>query len=176
MLPVFTIIFFGVMYVKNASVLAQQNMSKARACAWKYSNDACEGELMDPECKPVLQQSNTPDTLFRTDIPPKKAGSNSQPQLDNKVGQYINNATDDDPPAGGLAGLLRGAVGDILKFVADIFENDKVDVSVARQLSTAKVLGNRRVTVAAGYRISCNVKAKTIKDVFLDFFDAVNPF
>jgi hypothetical protein len=176
MLPVFAIIFFGVMYVKNASVVALVNLSKARECAWTYSNDACEN--LPPGCEEGSRLNlNTPDTLFRTD---KHSGGHEgappDPALRQKVDDVTRDATASKGGDSGLTGLLKGAVGELLGLVAEIFDNKKRDLSVAGTIPTGAVLGNRQVTISSGYRISCNVKAKTIIDVFLDFFDAVNPF
>jgi hypothetical protein len=177
MLPVFTIIFFGVVYVKNASVVALENLSKARECAWTYSNNACQ--TLPAGCEEGKRLNlNTPDTLFRTD---KASSSSSDPSDDDtamkdKVTTLSQDATLPEGNSSGLAGALKSAVGTLLEGVAAIFENDKRDISVARDLNTGKVLGNRKVTVSSGYRMPCNVPAKTIGEVFMDFFDAVNPF
>jgi hypothetical protein len=176
MLPVFTIIFFGVMYVKNASVVALVNLSKARECAWTYSNNACEN--LPPGCEDGQRLNlNTPDTLFRTDKPnPRHEAPPDDSGLKETVTNLNDKATDGADSDPGLKGVLKGAVKTLLGWVAGIFENDKRDISVAQTISKAAVLGNRKVTVSAGYRIPCNEKAQTLGEVFLKFLDAVNPF
>jgi hypothetical protein len=179
MLPVFAIVFFGVMYIKDATITAQTNLSKVRRCAWQYSNEACESDLskIDPICQNSMLNSNTPDTLFRTDQPVSRGDEvPTDPALRTKVDDYNKKATTKNEKDSGLMGELKEAVLSTLSFVGELFENKKTNVSASKTIATGKILGNRKVTVGVGYRISCNVKPKTLKDLFLEFLDAVNPF
>jgi hypothetical protein len=202
MLPVFTIIFFGVMYVKQSTIVSMQNLSKVRHCAWVYSKAACDmdaarsmkGDPLDPECEkfemgkdcgdrpndPSCQRDmNAPDTLFRTDkgSAPATGGATDTAQ-NSGMGDKITDM--EKAQQGGKsskkAGGFKGVLMDALKGLVSAFGNEKFDMKVQKQLQQGKVLGNRRVTIATGYKMSCNTKPRTLWQLLGDLLSPLSPF
>jgi hypothetical protein len=206
MLPVFTIIFFGVMFLKDSVVTSEVNLSRARDCAWEYSNKACPkggddytkamGCTIDPGDSAF---SNTPDKLFVTgDGSGGNAGTSSVPtcpKVGSDSGGNAGSGTQADPSeesgictklresknagkgsSSGKAGDLRAKTGNFLDMVANLFENERHTVAAASVLNSPKILGSGKVTVSSAFRVSCNTEQKGILDYLGDLLSSVNPF
>jgi hypothetical protein len=199
MLPVFTIIFFGIMFIKNSVVTAQVNLGVARDCAWAYSNSGCTDDayLAARGCKKDPPEGSdqpgfdgfdhTPDRLFSTgrktgrattgSLGTCKKGGGSQDGQANEACSQITQATsmssNNDSKEGGE---LLGALGGVLGFIADIFENERHTLYAPTEIARPAILGGRRVRVSSAFRISCNSVPQTIGDFLGGLLDAINPF
>jgi hypothetical protein len=204
MLPVFMIIFFGVMYLKDSVVAAEVNLSRARDCAWEYSNNACPkggddytrkmGCTIDPGDSAF---SNTPDKLFVTNEggggnagtsstptcpkvgsdSPASTGKSADPSQESGICTKLRESqTKGEGQTSGKGGDLRAKTGNFLDMVADIFENERHTVAASSELTPPKILGSKRTTVSAAFRVSCNTKQQGILDYIGDLLSAVNPF
>jgi hypothetical protein len=176
MLPVYTIIFFGVMYVKDVVMVAHEALTQARECAWAYSKKGCKG--MPEGCmeRPRgARTQNTPDELF-TSLTREPVDETQGPNHFDETRQQMKEEMDKKAQgSGGLVGKLKQAVMDIVMEVAEAFGNKKADLYASNTVEPPTLVGSTRV-VGISYRLACNTVPKTIIDVFKDLFEPINPF
>jgi hypothetical protein len=176
MLPIFTIVFFGVMYVKDVSLAAHEALGRARQCAWAYSKGGCEAKKLPAGCELKTTQfvGNTPDTLFR-----KRASPAAEPVEGTDAFQEANRSLDEGmqrlPEKSGLVAKLKQAVLDVVMGVADAFGNEKANLYGGTTVTPPVILGPKR-SIGMGYRLACNTVPRDLDYVFGKLFEPINPF
>jgi hypothetical protein len=137
-LPVFVILFVGVIFVRDMLSARFEAQQEARRCAWAYSDNGCEAVPAD--CAQVLAEP-------RLDMSMPKA-SQVKDQLIARVGDVHGGITQ-----AGIRNIIEGVVtGYIVKALTWKFDATRV---VERK--RPHLFGGGTSLVPGHYRLACNV-------------------
>jgi hypothetical protein len=140
LLPVFILIFAGILYVETLWETQQQALLQARKCAWLYANTGCDEEQLTQDCVDALH-----DTEGLTE--------------GNSLAESMN--------GGVLDGLTEvPLVGPVIEgLFASAFDSRS-----SRKIQRTPILGEKTVAVIGGYYLICNEKERDMLDVIKDAF------
>ncbi|MDX2051725.1 MAG: TadE/TadG family type IV pilus assembly protein [Polyangiaceae bacterium] len=151
LLPIFLLLFFGILYVARVNDAKLVALTEARSQAWIASMQSCEGSSAEqnqqhPEAKGVhdaVGKALTPST------------------------QSTSNTT--SLPIGGV-------IGKILNAPLKTLFGESVTTHASRTVPRPAFLGGKEATVVGSYRLPCNLKPQTLWDVASSLWDAIWPF
>lgn len=140
LLPVFILIFAGILYVETLWETQQQALLQARKCAWLYANAGCVEENLPQDCIDLQQ-----DTSGLTE--------------GNVLAESMN--------GGVLDGLTEvPLIGPVIEgLFASAFDSRS-----SRQIQRTPILGEKTVAVVGGYYLMCNEKKRDMLDLIKDAF------
>jgi hypothetical protein len=147
-LPVLTLLFVGVFFLRDVTTGKQEAQSLARTCVWLYSANNCESDGMPAECAGVLHEASA--VLVGQDQ-----------SLQQRTGELTQSSDPKSPDVGGFAqGLLQAAL--------DALFGKAAAADVSRSIPRPATFGGKTVSVAGHYRIACNVGETTLGQVAKD--------
>jgi len=140
LLPVFILIFAGIVYVEKLWENRQQTLLQARKCAWLYANAGCDAQNLPQACVDVLQNT-------------------TELSESNTLAKSMN--------GGVLDGLTEVPL--IGPVVEGLFASAFYSRS-SRQIQRTPVLGEETVVVVGSYYLMCNEKKRDMLDLIKDAF------
>jgi hypothetical protein len=139
-LPIFLLIFAGVLYVERLSETKQRALVEARRCAWQYADAGCDPKKIPEGCEDVLQYA---------------------------AGLSDDNALTDNESGGVLDGLED--IPFIGPFIEGLFGN-ALTARANRNIRKPPILGQETVSINGYYYLMCNEKKLDILDVVTSAF------
>jgi hypothetical protein len=142
-LPLFIVIFVGVLYVRDLVLVHQRAEGEARTCAWLYSETSC------------------------TEIPPGCAGIVGTPSgtRTSEEAGLVRRVTE------GLTTMpapIGGAVNDLIEPAVAAAFGRSVTATARRDISRPVLLGGGEKEVSASYGLPCNLAPQTPEQVAAD--------
>lgn len=147
-IPVFIVLFVGILYVRKAMLAKQAVEQQARTCAWLYSANNCEKEGIPDSCKSHLND----DQLT----------SNAVDQITEGLGKLTG-------------GTVASVVHTILDPVLGAAFGNKTEATISGTVSGAPLLGINPGTTQSKYGLACNIKPSDPMSITEELWDAIGP-
>jgi hypothetical protein len=152
-LPVFIILFIGVIFVRDLTGAKLEADAEARRCAWQYSSNGCTA--VPPGCDHYVHTGSM--------------------GLDNPdVGGALNSAKDRISNGNLQAAILTSLTKVVLEPLTDAFtKNLEVSMPIDRQ--RPRLFGGGTSRVIGKYHLACNLESKTQDDIINQAWDFLIP-
>jgi hypothetical protein len=151
-LPVFALLFVGILYLDARFTARNDAEGQARSCAWLYSAANCAN--VPVECEGIVTTRTTSGLV-------PDAVANAVNGGDGKLrsmGALVTNIVD---------GLLGRALGGVF--------GRSLDAAATRTVERPMVFGGRTIAVVGRYYLPCNLEAEEAESVAKDAWDIFRP-
>jgi hypothetical protein len=146
-LPVFVILFVGLLYVTHVAEAQQSVEMTARTCAWLYSAKNCNE--IPPGCEGYLHAGT--------------ASAKEAAPVDTALQSH------------GSSGVVPGIVAGLLEPAIQAAFGRSLDASVPTTSDRPGLFGGGKVTVTGSYHLACNLTPMTLGDVAKDAWSRLWP-
>lgn len=141
LLPVFLLIFAGVLLMQRLWESKQQALVRARSCAWEYANNGCDRETLSKDCRKEVRDAN---------------------------GVGGDNRLEKDMNGGVLDGL--GEIPIVGPVVAGLFSSALL-ARVERSVQRSPLVSEGNSIVVGSYYLMCNERKRDMLDLIETAFE-----